>query len=268
MAKSKIIKDLIGRKIQLTQALERVLVIAMEINDADTIRWVKQEKNGYGSEDTVPTYRKISLTPMGSYQIVSLGYIHTYNNHALPTLGLSDSMKEEIRCHSFRQGISQIIDQYESFSEENARYGIAIPPEYYYMFEEGTNIQVTNAYWHYSKFDLEKIIDAVRTRILELLVLLEKNFGILDDLDITIDDYKHEEIQKLQEACAMVINGNNSGDTYIITDTKIKKSIVGKGNSASKESSVEVNPEILTGSDSKRTLWKRIVEFFGGKANG
>ena len=64
--------------------------------------------------------------------------------------------------------------------------------------------------------DLEKIIDAVRTRTIELLVLLEKNFGVLDDLDISIDDYKNEEILKLQEACAMVINGNNSGDTYIL----------------------------------------------------
>lgn len=265
MAKSKIIKDLIGRKVTLTQALERVLVIAMEINDANTIKWIKQEKNGYGAEETVPEYRKIPLTPMGSYQLVSMGYIHSYSNHVLPTLGLSTSMKENISCHSFRQGISQVMEQHEAFREEKGRYGIAIPPEYYYMFEEGTNIQITNAYWHYSKFDLEKIIDAVRTRTLELLVLLEKNFGVLDELDISIDDYKGDEIRKLQEACAMVINGNNNGDTYIITDTKIKKSIIGKGNSTHKESNVDVDPEILTGSDSKISFWKRIAGFFKSK---
>ena len=70
MAKSQIIKDLINKKAELTQALERVLVIAMEINDADTVKWVKQEKNGYGENDVVPSYRRVSLIPMGSYQMV------------------------------------------------------------------------------------------------------------------------------------------------------------------------------------------------------
>lgn len=268
MAKSKIIKDLIGRKIKLTQALERVLVIAMEMNDGDTIKWVKQEKSGYSESDTVPDYRIVSLTPMGSYNIVSMGYLHTFNNHALPTIGLSTAIKDAIEHHKFTQGISQIIDQYDSMNDETAKYGIAIPPEYYHMFEEGTNITVTNAYWHYTKFDLEKIIDAVRTRTIELLVLLEKNFGVLDDLDITLEDYNSNEIRKLQEACAMVINGNNSGDTYIITDSKIKKSIIGKENSANKDTHVDVSVDILSGTESKKSLWKRIVEFFGGKTNG
>ena len=265
MAKSKLVKDLISRKIKLTQALERVLIIAMEINDSETIKWVKQEKSGYAATDTVPEYRKVSLTPMGTYQLVSMGYIHTYSNHALPTLGVPETVKESYQNHSLRQGISQIIDQYESLKDDTSRYGIPIAPEHFFMFEEDTNIQVTSAYLHYSKFDLERIIDAVRTRTLELLVLLEKNFGVLDDLDISIDDYKNEEILKLQEACAMVINGNNSGDTYIITDSKIKKSIVGKENSVSKESSVEVNPEILSGSENKKSFWKWLVGLFGRK---
>ena len=45
MAKSQITKELIDKKIELSQALERVLVIAMEINDTKTIKWIKQEKN-------------------------------------------------------------------------------------------------------------------------------------------------------------------------------------------------------------------------------
>lgn len=265
MAKSQIIKDLINKKAELTQALERVLVIAMEINDADTVKWVKQEKNGYSENDAIPSYRRVSLIPMGSYQMVGWGHIYTYQHRALPTLGVPEEIKELYQNHHFKQGLSQIIEQYNESKGNENRIGIPIQPEHYYMFEKDTNINITNAYLYYSQFDLEKIIDAVRTRTIELLVLLEKNFGVLDDLDISIDDYKNEEILKLQEACAMVINGNNSGDTYIITDSKIKKSIVGKENSISKESRVEVNPEILSGSENKKSFWKWLVGLFGRK---
>lgn len=53
MAKSQITKELIDKKIELSQALERVLVIAMEINDTKTIKWIKQEKNGYNEDEIV-----------------------------------------------------------------------------------------------------------------------------------------------------------------------------------------------------------------------
>lgn len=264
MAKSKIIKDLISGKIQLSQALERVLVIAMELGDLETIKWVKNEKNGY--KDDVPEYRNVSLTPMGSYQLISMGYIHTYSNQVLPTMGLPASLKEKYSNHSIRDGISQIVEQHGQLTQnDDTRLGLSIPPELYQCFEEGTNIQVTNAYLYYSQFDLERIIDAVRTRVVELLVLLEKNFGVLDDLDIDVDDYNSDEIKKLQEACLMVIKGDNNGDINIITDSKIKKSSVGKNNSSDKESNVQINPNFSVEKDAPKTLWKRIIDFFGGK---
>ena len=112
------------------------------------------------------------------------------------------------------------------------------------------------------------IVDAVRTRTIELLVLLEKNFGVLDDLDIDLDDYKSDEIKRLQEACSVVIKGDNNGDTYIITDSKVKKSNIGKGNSANRESEVEISPEFNVEKEKGKSIWRKIVGFFGGKSNG
>ena len=47
MAKSKIIKDLISEKISLSQVLDRMIVIAMELEDEALLQWVKREKEGY-----------------------------------------------------------------------------------------------------------------------------------------------------------------------------------------------------------------------------
>lgn len=270
MAKSKIIRDLIDRKINTDQALERLIVIAMEINDNDTLEWASCEKNGYSMSDSVPSYRNILLTPMGTYQINSINCIQTFKNRVLPTIGVPNDLKNSYQKHCFRQGISQIIDQYESIKKKNGGLGIPIPPELFYYFEEGTNIHLTSAYLSYSQFDLCKIIDAVRTRIIRMLVLLEKNFGDLDELDIEICDYKENEIKKLQEAFSMVINGNNNGDTYIITNSKIKKTNIGKNNSSDKENCVNVNTDFSTSANTKESIFKHILKkiggFFGGKS--
>ncbi len=269
MAKSQIIRDLISGKIELAQALERVLVIAMEINDTDTIKWVKCEKNGYGKSDVVPEYRIISLVPMGSFQIVSMGYLHSYSNQPLATIGVPDDLKESYRNHKVGQGVPQLIEQHKALEKDSSlKCGISIPPEFYHYFEVGTNVQVTNAFLYYSQEALGGIVDAVRTRTIELLVLLEKNFGVLDDLDIDLDDYKSDEIKRLQEACSVVIKGDNNGDTYIITDSKVKKSNIGKGNSANRESEVEISPEFNVEKEKGKSIWRKIVGFFGGKSNG
>lgn len=268
MAKSKIIKDLISKKIELTQALERVLVIAMEINDADTIRWVKSEKNGYGKDDDVPDYRILSLSPIGTYQLLGNGGILMCKNHPLPTIGIPDDMREYISRHTFKKGISQVLEQYIVCQKDGTNMVMSIPPEMYACFEEGTNIIVTNAHLAISPFDLERIIDAVRTRTIELLVLLEKNFGVLDDLDIDLDDYESNEIKRLQEACSLVIKGDNNGDTYIITNSKVKKSNIGKGNSSNKESKVEISPEFNGEKEKRKSIWEKILGLFGGKSNG
>ena len=50
MAKSLIIKNLLENKISLSQAIERLLVISLELNDKDTYNWLKSEKDGYSDE--------------------------------------------------------------------------------------------------------------------------------------------------------------------------------------------------------------------------
>lgn len=60
----------------------------MEINDTKTIKWIKQEKNGYNEDEIVPEYRVSSLTPMGSFQVVGNGYVQTFSQQRLATKGV------------------------------------------------------------------------------------------------------------------------------------------------------------------------------------
>ena len=86
MAKSKIIKDLVTGNITVLQALDRLLVISMELGDEGLLKWVQQEKNGYSQDDDVPTYRLVSMHPIGTFQLISMGTITTCKNRTIPTI--------------------------------------------------------------------------------------------------------------------------------------------------------------------------------------
>jgi hypothetical protein len=127
------------------------------------------------------------------------------------------------------------------------------------MFEEGTNSEVTSAVLSISPYSFEKIIEATKTRVIELLTFYEKNFGNLDKFDIDLDRYSSEEMEQVKSATDSIINGENVKNIYIV-NSKIKNSNIGKDNSASKESKTQINPTINF--PEKESLAKKIIHFF------
>lgn len=267
MPKSQIIRDFINRKIGLEQALERLMVIAMEIGDSDLLMWVKNEKNGYARGDVIPDYRMIAVLPVGDFQQTCLGTIYRYTNHALPTIGVPESERERFNNYPYMSSVSAIKSQIEMYDEEQI-IGIPISPESYYMFEEGTNIEITRASLSISIFSLKRIIETVRSRIIELLVCLEKNFGNLDDLDVEFEELNLTEIEKLREKCAMIINGKEKGDTFVIINSKIKKSNIANDSSFNKKKASKISSNVKVDFPNKKSIFERIIKFFGGRKNG
>ena len=266
MAKSKIIKDLIGEKISLSQVLDRMIVIAMELEDKALLQWVKREKEGYSEEDEIPEYRIGTLKVVGTYQIVGLGNLITYKNQPLPTMGVPEEMRETIDKHKFRNGIPSILESIEAINVGQL-VGYTVPPELYCMFLKGTNIRnIVNATYAIDKLTLTNIVSFTKTKMIEVLTMLEKNFGCLDELDIDINDYDSDEIKKLREELIKIIEGKSTGNTYIITKSKIKGSNLGENNTIDKDTNVEVSPTVEVNSGEKKSgFWSWIKRFFGRK---
>jgi hypothetical protein len=262
MAKSKIIKDLVSDKISLTQALDRLIIISMELEDAELSKWAKREKSGYETAEDVPSYRITKLHPMGSYQMVGYGNVFSYANKPLPTLGISDSMRDSISNHHLMESIPNIEDRIKEIDKGN-KVGIPVPPELYHMFEEGTTLTVTGAMLMIDKSSYVSVIEGTKTRLIEILILLEKNFGTLDDFDVDIRDYDTDEIQKLKEEVAKIVAGNSTGNTYFISKSKIKGSNIGESNSVNKTKNLEVSPSLTVNnnSDKKGNLFVRLFKF-------
>lgn len=103
------------------------------------------------------------------------------------------------------------------------------------MFEENTNIQVTNAYLYVSSQSIGNILDRIKMILIEILVTYEKNFGNLDDFDIDLKDYDVDEIEKFREITNSIFNGKNDGNIIVINNSKIKNSNIGSSNKIEKK---------------------------------
>lgn len=217
MPKSKIIKELANSTIDTATTLKRLKILLLEFDKPELNEWVNSELNGYKNINSLPDYRVFQGQVYATFLV---GYMK-YTNVALPLIELSDDERKFIRRCPFVQGISAIC----SFAE-NESLKIVIPPEVYPSLTRGTNIDsIIEAHVSISQTAPQEIITAIETRILEILCLLEKQFGILDDLDLDFSSKSSKEIEALSTKIINIINVDKSisiGDSNKIAKTDIK----------------------------------------------
>ena len=112
-----------------------------------------------------------------------------YTNTPLSTVNLPDDIRDAVEEVVFCEAIAAIN------SMEGQKLGKIILPEFYSYLTKGTNIsQITSAKVTINNSAPIELIVAVENRILEILVLLEKEFGNLNDLDINCDTKTEQEL--------------------------------------------------------------------------
>lgn len=198
MAKSKIIKELANSSIDTATALKRLKILLLSLNKPELDKWVNSELNGYKNIDEVPAYRRFRGQVTANFIIGNSIKMAKYTNTPLPTSDLPDEIKDIIEEGVFNEGISAIKEM------EGQNLGKSVPPELFGLLAKNTNItSITSASANISKTAPTEIIAAVETKILEILCVLEKEFGVLDDLDIDCSDKTEKE---MDDVCRKILN--------------------------------------------------------------
>ena len=104
---------------------------------------------------------------------------------------------------------------------EGASIGKPIQPELYAILQANTNAHITDATVNIDMGSINDIICKVRTKILETLLYLEKEFGNLDDLDIDISTKSDKELIDIIKHIQINLYDNS---ITIGNNNKIKKS--------------------------------------------
>lgn len=201
MAKSKLIKDVAVGDIDLHQAFKRLLVITTELENEKLNQWIKNELKGYRSSDDIPEYRK-QINVVLQYSGINSRMQVT--NAPLPLNFISEKHRKNILTYDCKDGISLV--EKHSKSDESIGFDCTFLASDVYENTQGLVSCISiKAILNNSGFS--QIIETVSTNLLEILIELEKEFGVLDDLDINID--KSDNVKKINDNINNIMSYND-----------------------------------------------------------
>ncbi|MDF1617982.1 AbiTii domain-containing protein [Petrocella sp. FN5] len=217
MASSNIIKELVNEEISIKKALYRLLVIASDIEDEGLSDWIEKELNGYSVNDKdIPDYRIVRSSNItysglnGSFQVKKLPLPFHY-------------IPEEYRESCFNNLIIDSVDSLEQMSIADGEFMRDLTAFAPMVYKE-TGIQCFNIQANYSSNTYTDLINIIKTRLLKILLMLEKELGNLDSLDIPRSELTPEKMTLLHDAINVIINDNSVkiGDNNSIEESSFK----------------------------------------------
>ena len=196
MAQSKIIKELVSNEISLEEALNRLLIIASDIENDELAQWVENELNGYSDSAELPAYRVIDI---GDTYFVYSGINGRFKveNAPLPLLEILGVDKGE---HPFNipDGVNLLI----TLTTGKNQYGhdVTAVAE---IVRETTGIFCASIRQLVPPNVIVNVISAIKSKLIKVLIKLDKEFGCLDELDVDITKKDPEEVRRIN---TMIIN--------------------------------------------------------------
>lgn len=224
MAKSKVIKDFAKNDISVEVALKQLKVLLCDFDKDEIKKWIDCELQGYiGENVTLPEYRIYRGNLKGTF----LNYRFQARNVAIPLKSnMNKEIKEQCSYVKFPQGVAALEDLSKKVQENEGSIATQIPSDILPYIEECSAISMTcllSAEIEVSSTVVRNIISTVQNKILDILLILEREFGCLDDLDIDFSQKTEEYMIMLQNNIynIMIDNHVEIGDGNKIVKSQI-----------------------------------------------
>ena len=228
MAKSKIIKDLANGEVDTMTALKRAKVLISELQDNELLNWINQEISGYLIEATLPDYRIDEGNLLGSYLKGSMAAHMKYSNVSLPLGKMPDDLRSKLSTLQFREGIEALKSLLESAkTDKDGQIGKIIPADFFGVistYNKDPYMIITSAKVVIGVQHIQNIFSVIENMLLDILLLLEKEFGSLDELDIDVSCKTAEELQSISKEMHVLIYNDYS--VKVGDNNKIKESSI------------------------------------------
>ncbi|MYL65993.1 hypothetical protein GLW07_21885 [Bacillus hwajinpoensis] len=179
MARSQLLKDLVGGKESIENILLRVKVILTDFDNATIMNWIDGELEGYKDKKNLPPYRIFKGNIVGTYIV---NYTTKYNEQPVPLDFLLPREKiEKLETIEVKDGIQTIQNILQGENRES--YGAVIPTAYCHSISKD-EFQIAGMRVKTSSTKLDGIVSQVKSKLVKIIMELEKEFENLDDLDI------------------------------------------------------------------------------------
>ncbi len=231
MAKSKIIKDLANGEVDTITALKRAKVLVSDLENDGILRWLDYEISGYPEGVAIPSYRKTHGSLMGSYFRGSLANHMTWNHVSIPLGKMPNDKKAILLSVEFREGVEALRKLAQTCQDSRNQLGKTIPADLFSViatYNDDPYMMITSARVVIGEHIISNIFSVIENKLLDMLMILEKEFGCLDELDIDITTKSKEEIEAINNRILVLVYNDNSvsiGDGNKIKGTTIASEI-------------------------------------------
>ncbi len=152
----------------------KTLVFSKRIGNEELSDWLMKELNGYGNNDTLPDYRFARTT----LQCVLKQNGQNTNTVALPLSCFNQDTREVLMKKPFGESVSALEGVLSDKNNQYIRENFAVDMLQSLSNEakkNGHNFTIVNCQQTVSTIELKSILISVRTKLLDLLLKLEKN---------------------------------------------------------------------------------------------
>jgi hypothetical protein len=228
MARSQIIKDLANSSCDLSTSLKRARVLIQLLGDTEMLKWIDLEMIGYTSNNDIPEYRKMVGVLIGTYLEGIPSNCIQYSNVSISLGAMPTEEKQKLLTCYIKQGIIALEKMLEN---PETNFAKAVTAEIYPFISKFNNnpyMKIVSANVNIDKMQVMNIIPIVTNKLMDILLLLEKEFGNLDELDIDVDNKTEDELKKIHNEMIGIIYVDNRviiGDNNKIKDSTIASSI-------------------------------------------
>lgn len=218
MAKSTIIKELANNQIPMEVALQRLMIIASDLENEELSAWAEAELHGYSQSDTLPEYRNIQSIHFlysginGSFKVTNCPF--TFTN-------ILEEKLSNIYNVPIMDSVSSLQDFVDNPDKKSYRRDFSMLNGYVL---QRTGIQCTSIYQTVPLNFLQKILSQIKTILMHVFLKLDKEYGCLDDLDVDTTTKTPEEVEKINEVVNNYIfidNSINVGDKNKLKGSEI-----------------------------------------------
>lgn len=214
-----VIDDLINIERSVSAPLMKLNYFARLIKNDELLKYTQNELNGYLTEkDKIPPYRKTSAR----IYITMQAYIHRHKGE-IPISMIDEEFRHAFETVYIREGISAVekLAKESLGAKSNNEIAIPLTMDMLYVLQEparklyrsNVHIDVIDARLAGSSTVIIEIPNAIRTKLLELVMSIGESFGF----NIEIESFnKRQAINNQTIIHQMSTTINNTGDSNLI----------------------------------------------------
>lgn len=221
MAKSKIIKELAKSQVDLESIMKQLKILLLDLGKDDYIEWINHELQGYPTNEDLPEYRRCGGVLKGSF-------LNGWTQCTEISIPLVDDTPDEVRRFTSKVYFTEGISALKQLQSGSGMITVSMPGDVLPYIQKYSAVSMTclfSAKVEVSEIAVTRILSIIENKVMDILLLLEKEFGCLDDLDLNISGTSDMDIEKVKSDISLIIydkhielgNNNTIKNSDIIT---------------------------------------------------